>query len=602
MTAADFIRQHPRTHRCNALTKADLGAEVVLYGWVQDLRDLGGRGFVDLRDRDGLTQLTFKPERDPALAERAQRLRSEWVIGVVGTVQDRIANGGTVNSKLATGEVEVEVHTLEIFNQAETPPFVIQDDVNASEELRLTYRYLDLRRPAAARHLRLRHRVNQVIRRAFDAQGFLELETPFMVKYTPGGARNFMVPSRLSPGSFYALAESPQLYKQLFMLAGFDRYFQITRCFRDEDLRLDRQPEFTQLDVEMSFVNEEDVSGVIEGVCVELWREARGVELHPPFQRMSYDEAMARFGSDKPDTRFGLELSELTELVREHQGGGVSMLAQALEGGGIVKGLRLPAEHAMSRSEADKLEGLAKELGARGLARARIADGGAWTQSPMARSISDGLRQAINAQMGAAPGDLLFFQFGDDRLANTVLGHLRLHLGERFELIPADQWNFLWVVDFPLFERTDEGQWQAAHHAFTSPWPEHVDLMKSDPATCRARAYDLVLNGVELGGGSIRIHDTEVQAKVFDALGIGPEEAETKFGFLLRALRFGAPPHGGIALGMDRLVMLLTGSDSLRDVIAFPKTTRGTCLMTGAPTPVDARQLAEVHVSSTAKR
>jgi len=602
MTAAEFIRQHPRTHGCNDLTKADLGAEVVLYGWVQDLRDLGGRRFVDLRDRDGLTQLTFKPEADPELGARAQRLRGEWVIGVVGVVQDRVANGGTANPDLPTGEIEIEARTLEIFNRAETPPFVIQDEVNASEELRLSYRYLDLRRPVAARKLMLRHRISQVVRRAFDVQGFLELETPFMVKYTPGGARNFVVPSRLNPGEFYALAESPQLYKQLFMLAGFDRYFQITRCFRDEDLRGDRQPEFTQVDVEMSFVNEEDVHRVIEGVCRDLWRELFDLELASPFPRLSYDEAMARYGSDKPDTRFGLELCELTDLVREHEGGGVAMLASALEGEGVMRCLRLPAAQAMSRSEADKLEGFAKGLGARGLARARVAEGGVWTQSPLAKTISEALRNAINTRAGAETGDLLFFQFGDPRIANTVLGHLRLQLGERFELIPKDTWNFLWVVDFPLFERTEEGDWQAAHHAFTSPWPEHVEQMKSDPGVCRARAYDLVLNGVELGGGSIRIHDTEVQAKVFEALGISAEEAEAKFGFLLRALQFGAPPHGGIALGMDRLVMLLTGSESLRDVIAFPKTTSGTCLMTEAPTVVDDRQLREVHIQTTAKR
>jgi aspartyl-tRNA synthetase len=597
-----FLKEHPRTHNCNQLTKEDLGKEVVIMGWVNSLRDHGGRRFVDLRDRWGLTQIVFKPETDAQLHERAHQLRSEWCIGVVGVVEDRTANGGSPNPKLKTGEIEVDVKTLEVFNPSAVPPFLIEDQIDTAEEKRLSNRTLDLRRAPLQRNFKLRHDAAQAARRYFDDAEFLEIETPSLVKYTPGGARNFLVPSRLHPGMFYALAESPQLYKQMFMMAGFDRYFQIARCFRDEDLRGDRQPEFTQIDVELSFCTEEDVQRHTEGLMKAIFERTLGVELKPPFPRMTYDEAMRRYGSDKPDVRFGLEHTVLTDLVREHEGGGVPLFESTLEAGGMIKAMVVPAKHGMSRTETDKLEGLVKSMGGKGLGRAKVAEGGTkWTQSPFAKVITPELLKAINEACGAEDGDLILFQFGRAKLVHTVLSGLRLHLAERFELTKdlkgEDAWRCLWVTEFPLFEYDeDEDLHFAAHHPFTSPQPGHEDLLASDPGHCRARAYDLVINGVETAGGSIRIHDSAVQAKVFDALGISDEEKEAKFGFLLEALRYGAPPHGGIAVGFDRLCMLLCGSDSLRDVIAFPKTQKGTDLQTGAPVDVSDDQLREVFI------
>jgi aspartyl-tRNA synthetase len=419
------------------------------------------------------------------------------------------------------------------------------------------------------------------------------------VKYTPGGARNFLVPSRLTPGSFYALAESPQLFKQLFMISGYDRYFQIAKCFRDEDLRLDRQPEFTQIDIELSFGDERDVQATMEAVMKNVWREVLGVELPERFPRMSYDEAMRRFGSDKPDVRFGLEHVVLTDLVKAHEGGNTPLLEQAVRGGGMVKAMRIPAAHALSRKDLDLLEQEAKGVGAGGLGRAKVAEGGGWTQSPFAKTMTEGLRLAINEACAAEPGDLLLFQFGPARRVHTVMSHLRLHLGRKLGLVPEGAWAVLWVEDFPLFEHDEtSGAYVAAHHPFTSPRPEDVERLATDPGACRARAYDLVLNGYEIAGGSVRIHDSAVQAKVFEALGIGPDEQRAKFGFLLDALSYGAPPHAGIAAGLDRLVMVATGAQSLRDVIPFPKTQKGTDLMSGCPTPVDPRQLEEVFVRS----
>jgi aspartyl-tRNA synthetase len=600
---ARFITELKRTHSCGQLTKEDLGKEVVLFGWVANRRDHGGAVFIDLRDREGLTQVVFEADAGPDVHAIAGQLRLEYAVGIRGKV---VSRGGNVNPRLKTGEIEVHATDLEIFNRSEATPFPIEDRIDTAEEKRLAYRYLDLRRAPLQKTLMTRARVNHLTRNHFTENGFLELETPFMGKYTPGGARNFLVPSRLNPGKFYALAESPQLYKQLYMVAGFDRYFQIVRCFRDEDLRLDRQPEFTQIDVEMSFVEQNDVFDVIEGLVVKLWRDVLGVEIPRPFRRMPFDESMSKYGNDKPDLRFGMPHVELTALVAEHGGGGIPMMKEAVDGGGIVKALRVPADKALSRTEVDKLEEYVKGMGAKGLARAKVAEAGEWTQSPLAKGVTPELRAAVNAACGAQPGDLLLFQFGKPSVVQTVMANLRVHLAKRLGLIPeygsGGDWNFLWVVDPPLFEFDEEsGKWAAAHHAFTRPRDQDLPYLETDPGRVYCWRYDLVLNGFEIGGGSIRLHDPAVQARVFKAMGISDEEAKSKFGFLLDALKMGAPPHGGIALGMDRLVMLLTGAESLRDVVAWPKTQKGTDLMTGAPGDVDGRQLRDVYVKSTAE-
>ena len=603
----EFIKDLKRTHSCGELTAQDVGKEVVLFGWVHNRRDHGGAVFIDLRDRAGVTQVVFEADTNQALQALAHELRYEYCIGVRGKV---VSRGENVNPRLRTGEIEVHAVQGTIFNRSETPPFLVEDKIDTAEEKRLHYRYLDLRRAPLQATLIKRSRMNQVTRSTLNGRGFVELETPFLVKYTPGGARNFLVPSRLSPGKFYALAESPQLFKQLFMVAGFDRYFQIVKCFRDEDLRVDRQPEFTQIDLEMSFVEQDDVFTVVEDLVTSLWKEVLGVEMPKPFPRMKFEESMRKYGNDKPDLRFGLEHVDITGLVEEHKGGGVAMWSSfaARTEGQIVKLLKVPASAGFSRTETDKLEELAKGMGAKGLARAKVGDNGEWTQSPMAKAIDPGLRQAINAAAGAQPGDLLLFQFGKESMVHTVLANLRLFLGKRLGLIPEygpsdpqkpESWKFLWVVDPPLFEYDEEAKkFVAAHHAFTRPHDESVRFLDTDPGKVLCYRYDLVLNGFEIGGGSIRLHDPEVQSKVFKAMGISEKEAEEKFGFLLQALRFGAPPHGGIALGMDRLAMLLTGAESLRDVIPFPKTQKGTDLMTDAPNEVQPEQLRELHIAA----
>ncbi|HEY5145109.1 MAG TPA: aspartate--tRNA ligase, partial [Polyangiaceae bacterium] len=577
---------------------------------------------IDLRDREGITQLVFDPEfaghgDEPRTAhDGARALRNEWVVGVRGVVKSRGANK---NPKLATGEIEVHVVELTVFNKSETPPFEIADTIDTGEEKRLEYRYLDLRRAPLQKTLKVRHRINQVTRNYFDAKGFLELETPVMVKYTPGGARNFLVPSRLHTGKFYALAESPQLFKQLYMVAGFDKYFQLVKCFRDEDLRLDRQPEFTQIDVEMSFVNQDDIFRIMEGLVFRIWSEVLGVDLktlYPSgeFPRMPFAESMGKYGNDKPDLRFALPHVDLTDAVVEHGGGGVAFwktIADKFTSGEyrrdlpqeIVKALRVPAEIAgkLSRAEIDKLEDFVKGMGAKGLARAKVDAEGNWVQSPLAKMIGPELRTAINAKVGAKDGDFIFFQFGRESVVQTVMANLRIHLAKKLGLIPESGhgglWNFLWVVDPPLFEYDEDRKtWAAAHHAFTRPHDDCVELLEKDPGKVLCWRYDLVLNGFEIGGGSIRLHDPAVQAKVFRALGISDDEARSKFGFLLDALKYGAPPHGGIAIGMDRLTMLLSGAESIRDVIPFPKTQKGTDLMTDAPNAVSPTQLAELKI------
>ncbi len=608
---AEFIKELKRTHSCGALTAQEIGAEVVLFGWVNNRRDHGGAVFIDLRDREGLTQVVFEQDTSAEVQALAHDLRLEYCIGIRGKV---VSRGGNLNPKMKTGAIEIQAAQLSIFNKSEPVPFPIEDKSETAEEKRLTHRYLDLRRAPLQKSLMTRSKMNLVTRRVMGEAGFLELETPYLVKYTPGGARNFLVPSRLSAGKFYALAESPQLFKQLFMVAGFDKYFQIVKCFRDEDLRLDRQPEFTQIDVEMSFVTQDDIFARIELLVTTLWREVLGVEIPSPFPRMRFEDSMRDYGNDKPDLRFGMKHVDLTGLLAQHAGGGVPMWASfgTKTPGQIVKALLVPASAALSRADTDKLEEFAKGMGAKGLARAKVDEAGNWTQSPLAKSITPEARAAINGAVGAKAGDVILFQFGKEAMVHTVMANLRLHLGKKLGLIPEvgpkdptdpGSWNFLWVVDPPLFEYDEDSKtWAAAHHAFTRPHDECVQYLETDPGKVLCYRYDVVLNGVEIGGGSIRLHDPLVQARVFKAMGISEEDAESKFGFLLQALRYGAPPHGGIALGMDRLVMLLTGAESLRDVVAFPKTQKGTDLMTDAPNEVSPAQLAELHVQVVAKK
>ncbi len=616
--ATEFISKIKRTHSCGALRSSDLGQQVVLFGWVQYRRDFGGLIFIDLRDREGLTQIVFDPGISKEAHALAEQLRSEWVIGIRGEVRSRGMQWSkkdnkevpATNPNLATGEIEVYVSAAEVFNKAETPPFEVSEHTTTSEEKRLEHRFLDLRRPHLQRTLITRSKMNAATRAYFHEHGFLELETPFMGRYTPGGARNFLVPSRLNPGKFYALAESPQLYKQLFMVAGFDRYFQIVKCFRDEDLRLDRQPEFTQIDVEMSFVNQDDIFETIEGLLKRLWKEVHGLDLPTPFPRMNFDDSMAKYGNDKPDLRFGLEHVVLNDVLRAQgaDGGVDPRLLEALASPhGLVKAMVVPAAHQLSRKDVDELEVYVQGMGAGGLGRAKVGEKQEWSQAPLFKAAKPELKQAIEAATGAKPGDLILFQFGGAAKVHTIMANLRVHLAKKLKLIPeygsGGHWNFLWVVNPPLFEYDEEAKtWAAAHHAFTRPKDECLPYLEKetfDPAKVYCYRYDVVLNGFEIGGGSIRLHDPVVQSKVFQALGISDDDARSKFGFLLDALKFGAPPHGGIALGMDRLAFLITGTESLRDVIPFPKTQKGTDLMTGAPGDVDERQLRDLSIKST---
>ena len=622
---ARFIDELKRTHDCGGLRASDIDREVVLFGWVANRRDHGSIIFIDLRDRRGITQIVFDPDLSNEAHALAEGVRGEWVIGIRGKVRSRgeqfsKKEGKMVsaaNPNLPTGEIEVTVLEATIFNKAETPPFPIEARSDTREEVRLEYRYLDLRREPLQQALIMRHNISQATRNYLSDQGCLEIETPFLCKYTPGGARNFLVPARLHPGKFYALAESPQLFKQLFMVAGYERYFQIVRCFRDEDLRLDRQPEFTQIDVEMSFVNQDDVFTLMEGLVFAIWKAAMGLDLHTlypdgKFPRLPFEQAMDRYGNDKPDLRFDLPHVDLTDIMIDHDGGGIpffSAIAEKFKSGAyrrdlpaeIVKAFLIPASANFSRADGDKLEQLAKSMGAAGLARAKVGPDGTWVQSPLAKSVTPELRAAVNQALRAAENDLIVFQFGKTALVHMVMANLRVAVAKRMALIPevghGDQWKFCWVVNPPLFEYDDDKKrWAAAHHAFTRPHDEHIELIDRDPGKVLCYRYDLVLNGFEIGGGSIRLHDPEVQAKVFAALGLDQAQAQEKFGFLLSALRFGAPPHGGIALGMDRICMLLRGTESIRDVIAFPKTQKGTDLMSDAPTAVAPDQLAELRI------
>jgi aspartyl-tRNA synthetase len=578
-----------RTHSCGELQGTHVGQAVTLMGWAFRRRDHGGLIFVDLRDREGVTQCVFNPATAEAAHRQAEGVRSEFVLAVQGVVTPRPP--GTENPRLPTGAIEVQAREVKILNESRPLPFPIEEEGEVEELVRLKYRYLDLRRPALLRNFRLRDDVCRSVRACLHGQGFIEVETPILTRQTPEGARDFLVPSRLSRGSFYALPQSPQLFKQLLMVAGFERYFQIARCFRDEDLRRDRQPEFTQIDIETSFLGRDDFLAVIEGMVAAVFRDVKGVELPRPFPRLTYAEAMRRFGSDKPDLRFGLELADLTDLFRL---GEFQAFAQVAAEAGAVKGLAVPGAGGLSRKEADDLTATAKSLGAKGLVWVKVgADG---VQSPVARFLEP-MRAALLERLQAGPGDLLLLVGDAMPLAASVLGRLRVDLAERHGLVPADRIALAWVLDFPLFEyNPDERRWESMHHPFTAPRDEDLALMESEPGRALAQAYDLVLNGQEIGGGSIRIHQQAVQQKVFELLGIGKAEARDRFGFLLDALEFGAPPMGGIAFGLDRLVTILAGGESIREVIAFPKTQKGTDPMTDAPSPVGAELLRELGI------
>ena len=591
-----------RTHHCAQLTKADIGAAVRLSGWVDSIRDHGGILFVDLRDRKGVTQVKFDPRADADLGARAAHLRPESVASIAGRGVARPA--GTVNAGMPTGEVEVDAAELEILNASETPPFPLDDagGDKVNEDLRLTYRYLDLRRPRMRHNLAVRHRATKSIRDYFDAQDFIEVETPILFKSTPEGAREYLVPSRIHAGEFYALSQSPQQFKQILMVAGVERYFQIARCFRDEDLRADRQMEFTQVDVEASFVDREDIYALFEGMLKKLWKDVLGTDIPTPFPRMPYVEAMNRFGVDKPDMRFGFELMDFSEAFRASS---FKVFQSAVASGGAVKALNAKGLADLTQGELKALEEVAKSVGARGLAFIKV-EAGEW-KSPIVKFFSDAEKAALTASLGIAEGDMIFFAAAPWEKACAILGRIRLEaaalLQKRGKLeTRADDWKFLWVVDFPLMSFDEqEKRYVATHHPFTAPVPEDAGLLDSNPRAVRGQHYDVVLNGTELGGGSIRIHQPALQKKVFeDVLKIPPEMVESRFGYLLRAFAYGAPPHGGIAFGLDRLVALLCGTTSIRDVIAFPKTQKGQDLMAGSPTPVTPRQLKELHIAAVA--
>jgi len=579
-----------RTHHCWELGADDVDKEVVLMGWVHRRRDHGGVIFVDLRDREGITQVVFNPLVDEEIHAKAHAIRNEYVLAVRGKVDPRPAD--MVNPKLKTGEIEVAVTELKILNAAKTPPFLIEDEIDASETVRLKYRYLDLRRTAMQKNLILRHQVTAAVREYLNKNGFLDLETPFLTRSTPEGARDYLVPSRVNPGEFYALPQSPQIFKQLFMISGFDRYYQIVRCFRDEDLRADRQPEFTQIDIEMSFVGEDDVMSLAENMMTQLFKRILGIKLKRPFAQLTYDEAVGRYGLDKPDTRFGLELKDISDIVA---GSNFKVFANAVKKGGIVKALNAKGCIDFSRKEIDDLTDFVAVYRAKGMAWIKVKED-EW-QSPIVKFFSDEEKQALAERIDMEPGDLIFFVADQPKVVNEALGHLRNHLGMTLGLIDEKEYHFLWVTRFPMFEYDEtEKRLQALHHPFTSPLEEDYGRLKDEPLAVKSRAYDLVLNGFEIGGGSIRIHQRRIQEKIFESLNMDRKTYQSKFGFLLEALDSGAPPHGGIAIGYDRLVMLMCGQSSIRDVIAFPKTQKAACLLTRAPSQTSKTQLDELYL------
>ena len=591
---AESMRGLKRTCRCAELSEKNIGQEVTVMGWVQKARNTGGLIFVDLRDRSGLLQINFQEDKlGQELFDKAYKLRSEFVIAVVGTV---VAREGGINKNIPTGAIEVVATQLRVLSEAQTPPFPIEEDIKTKEELRLKYRYLDLRRPDLQRNLIMRSRIATLTRQFLADEGFLEIETPMLNKSTPEGARDYLVPSRVHPGCFYALPQSPQLFKQLLMCSGYDRYFQLARCFRDEDLRADRQPEFTQIDMELSFVDEDDVMDVNERLLQKLFKEILDIDIELPIQRMTWQEAMDRFGSDKPDLRFGMELNDVSDVVK---GCGFGVFTGALENGGSVRGINAKGQGGMPRKKIDALVKFAKDFGAKGLAYLCINEDGTY-KSSFAKFMTEDELHALVDKMDGQPGDLLLFAADRNKVVYDVLGNLRLELARQLDLLDKNEYRFLWVTEFPQFEYSEEEQrYVAMHHPFTMPMEEDLELLETEPGKVRARAYDIVLNGTGIGGGSIRIHQDDIQERMFEALGFTKESAYEQIGFLMNAFKYGVPPHAGLAYGLDRLVMLMAKEDSIRDVIAFPKVKDASCLMTEAPSRVDDKQLEELCIGIT---